>query len=671
MRRYPDLQAVFAAHQPALAAAGRGGPAARVRNHRPYGRRPRAGRRSARFRGRGLQAGRCAADPIRGSLPGPPWRPALCRLCQPPAGRPLQSAAVIPARTACLSLLTTLRAPQRTWLAADLLAGLSVCIVMIPSVIAYAELAGLAPQHGLYAALAGMLGYALLASSPQVVAGPDAAITLLVAGAIAPLAGGDPARAATLAALVALLGGVLMLLAAALRAGVVADFLSKPVLVGYMSGAALILISTQLGKLCGLRLEQDEFFLVLGEAAQRWREVHGLTLGLGLGLIALLAAARRLAPRIPGALLVFIVALLLSAVLDLPQRGVRTVGPLPGGLPAPAWPAASLATVRELLPAAAGIVLLTFPEAVLLARAFAARRGYAIRPNQELVALAAGNIAAGLFGGFSIGASQSRTTVGADSGGRTQVVSLVAAAALVAFLLFFTPLLQPLPVVALAAILVFAGAHLIELREYRRLYRMRPAGFWLALAVTLGVLVVGVVPGILVGVLASLLYLLARLARPLDAVLHAVPGTRHFHDLGQTGEPDTVPGLIAYRVYAPLFFANAEHFVQRVRELIAASPRPVRWFVIDMQAVWEIDLTAAEALARLAQELAGRGVSLRIARANRPLREQLGRIGLQAQLGDLAYFGSVHAAIEAYQQEPAPPAATAGPAPPAAGLPSE
>lgn len=538
----------------------------------------------------------------------------------------------------------------RSSLRLDVIAGISVCVIMIPSVIAYSELAGLPPAYGLYSALAAMVAYAVFASSRQVVAGPDAAITVLVAGAIGPLAAGDPGRAAALAAVLAIMGGGLMLLAAGLKAGVVADFLSKPVLVGYLTGAALILVSTQLGKLFGIKTEGHDFFPIVAEVVRRVEETHWLTLGIGMGSIATLAVLRRLVPRVPGPLVIAVATLIASVVFGLEDRGVRVVGEVPPGLPGFRMPVISLHDIRELVPAALGIALLTFPQGILLARAFAAKNGYEVRANRELASLAMANIAAGVFQGFSVGASQSRTAVCDSVGGKSQLVSLVAAGTLAAFLLFLTPVLKDLPTVALAAILVFAGWHMIELREYRLLLRLSPMGFALAIVVAVGVLVVGVVPGIVIGVVVTLIYLLARLARPLDVVLCEVPGTGRFHDVGEAPEAQTIPGLIAYRFYAPLFFANAEHFVHRVRELIQASPNPVRWFLVDMQAVWEIDVTAAEALSRLARELQQAGISLRIARANRPLREKLERIGLAAQLG-ADYYPSVHAAVEAFQKE--------------------
>ena len=548
-------------------------------------------------------------------------------------------------------IVGALRGYQRAWFRADLIAGISVCIVMIPSVLAYAELAGLPPRHGLYAALAGMIGYALFASSRQVIAGPDAALTLLFASAIGPLVAGDVSRAVSLAALVALLGGTILLLAAVFRIGVIAELFSKSVLVGFMSGAALILASTQLGKLFGIRLVAQDFFPILRELFGRLGETHWLTFVLGAGFIAILEVLRRISPKAPGALIVCVLAVGVSLLLDLPSRGVKVIGEVTQGLPYPALPAASLDDIRTLLPAALAIALLTFPDAILIARAFGAKNRYEIRPNQELVALAAANFAAGLFQGFSVGASQSRTVINDASGGKTQMVSLVASGLLIAFLLALTPALEPLPTVALAAILVSAGIHLVDVRAYRTFFRISPRGGWLALIVALGVLIVGVIPGILVGVGLSLCYLLARLARPTDAVLQEVPGTGSFHDVGADVQTHTVPGLIAYRFYAPLFFANAEHFSRRIRSLVAESPQPVKWVLVDVQAVTEIDVNGAEVVQQLVEDLAAQGVSLKFARANRPLRATVERIGLGEHLRREWHFPSVHAAVEAFRRQ--------------------
>ncbi len=533
------------------------------------------------------------------------------------------------------------------WLAGDVLAGVTVCIVMIPSVIAYAGLMGLAPQHGLYAALVPLVVYALFGSSRQVIVGPDIAISLLIASTIGPLAGGDPGRAAGLAALLALLCGALLLLGARANFGAVADFLSKPVLVGYMTGAALILIASQLGKLFGVTLKSSDFFPRLLELAGNLRQIHAPTLELGLGLLALLLALRRFAPKIPGALVACVVAIGASLLLGLPERGVTPVGSFPRGLPALAMPEATWRDVHALLPAAIGIALLTYTEGILLARAFAAKNGYEVNANQELNALGLADVAVGFFQGFSITGSQARTTVNDATGGKTQLASLVAAGTLGLFLLFLTPVIARLPEVALAAILIYAGFGLVEFDVMARIYRFYPGSAVIAALTTLSVLAAGVVVGILFGVALSLLGLINRISNPPDAVLSEVPGSG-FHDLG-SAPAQTLPGLIAYRFYAPLLFSNARHFASRVRELIAASPQPVRWFLLDAQAMTNIDVTAVETLHSLREELRRQGIALKFAHSNRPFRELLQHTGLATEIGPESFFHSVHECVEAFQ----------------------
>lgn len=539
---------------------------------------------------------------------------------------------------------------RREWLRADLLAGISVCIVMIPSVIAYAGLMGLPPQFGLYAALVPLLVYPFFGSSRQVIVGPDIAISLLTLSVIAPLAVGDPARAAALAAAIALLSGGLLLIGARANLGAVADFLSKPVLVGYMTGAALILMGSQVNTLFGINnLEHNDFFPRMVELAGKLDQTHEPTLLFGLSLLGFIVLLRRFARKVPVALAVCVVAIAASMLLHLKDRGFAVVGLLPKGLPSFAFPAVEWRDIHQLLPAAIGIALLTYTEGILLARAFAAKNGYEVSPNRELTALGLADVMAGLFQGFSITGSQARTTINDATGGKTQVTSLMAAAMLALFLLLLTPLIAPLPKVALASILIYGGFTLVEFGVMKRLYRFYPSSAGLALLTTLGVLAVGVVPGILVGVAFSLIGLINRISRPPDAVLHEVPGDG-FHDLGVQAGP-TVPGLIAYRFYAPLLFSNSGHFVERVRKLIAASPVPVRCFVLDAQAITDIDVTAAEALQGLHSELLQRGITLKIAHANPPLRNILARTGLAHELSEKNFFGSVHECIEAFQEE--------------------
>jgi SulP family sulfate permease len=534
------------------------------------------------------------------------------------------------------------------WFAGDLLAGISVCVIMIPSVIAYAGLMGLPPQHGLYAAFVPLLIYPLFASSRQVIVGPDIAISLLIASTIGPLAGGDPAHAAALAALVALLSGVLLLLAAWANLGAVADFLSKPVLVGYMSGAALILMASQLNKLFGITLKNSDFFPRLVELLTKVKETHPPTLVLGLGCIAVLILLRRVAAKIPGALVVCVGATVASAAFGLDKKGVSIVGSFPRGLPGFSVPILDWHEVHSLATAAIGIALLTYTEGILLARAFAAKNGYDVSPNQELIALGVADAAAGLFQGFSITGSQARTTVNDVTGGKSQLASIITAVTLALFLMFLTPLIARLPQVALAAVLVYAGFGLVEFDVMARIYRFYPRSAVVAGLTTLSVLIAGVVPGIIFGVALSLLGLISRIAHPPDAVLSEVPN-RGFHDIGGTAGTQTVPGLIAYRFYAPLLFPNAGHFVERVRKVIASSSTPVRWLLLDAQAITDIDVTAVEMLHTLNEELRRQGVQLKIAHANPPLRALLQRTGLAAEIGSDSFFSSVHECVSAYR----------------------
>jgi SulP family sulfate permease len=549
--------------------------------------------------------------------------------------------------------LTLFRNYRREWLSADLLAGVSVCVVMIPSVIAYAGLMGLPPQYGLYAALVPLLVYPFFGSSREVIVGPDIAVSLLIASAIVPLAAGDPSRAPRLAATLAVLSGLLLLLGARAKIGAIADFLSKPVLVGYMTGAALILVASQLDKLFGVRLDHNDFFPRLAELGGKLRETHKPTLLFGLGLLAVIAALRRLAPKIPPALVVVVAAIAASLALRLEVRGVAVVGAFSRGLPRFALPAADWRDIHTLLPAALGIALLTYTEGILLARAFAAKNGYEVNPNQELSALGLADVFTGLFQGFSITGSQSRTTINDSAGGKTQLTSLVAAVTLILFLLFLTPLIARVPVVALAALLIYGGFTLVEFDVMARIYRFYPSSALLAAITTLGVLAVGVVHGILVGVALSLLALIDRTSNPPDAVLRIVPGDG-FHDLGKESEGQTIPGFIAYRFYAPLLFCNASHFVERVRQLVTASPAPVRWFLVDAQAITDIDITAAEALRGLNKELHQQGIALKFAHANRPLRKVLERIGFTSEIGRESIFHAVHEAAAAFQAEQSP-----------------
>ena len=549
-------------------------------------------------------------------------------------------------------LLATLRSYRLAWLGKDSIAGLSACIVSIPSVIAYAELVHLPPIAGVYAALAAAIGYALFSSSRHVIAGPDAAIGLLAGSEILPLSGGDPARIVALAAALGMLSGIVLLLAAALKLGVIADLLSRPVLIGYLNGASLVLVATQLGKMFGIKTEGEEFFQVVFTVFGKLAETQVPTFVLGALLVGLLIALARWLPRIPGALAVCAVAIAATLVFDLGEHGIALVGEVPSGVPQLSFPALRWADVAALAPAAVAIAFLAFSDGILLAQTFAEKNGYEVQPNRELVALGSANLLAAVWQGFPVSASQSRTSVVDSAGGRTQVAQLILALGLLVFLFFLTDLIALLPKVALGAILIVTAIGMLEVASLKRLYKIDRVEFGIAVGVTLVILVAGVVPGIILGLLLSLTMVLVGISRPDDAVLRIRRSDAKFHDCrADEEETDTVPGLLVYRLYAPLIFANARHVVTRIRELVAAADPPVKWLVIDAQAIHDMDVTAAQRFAELDRELAENGIELKIADAPRPLLEQLARVGLSEEMGRRDFFVSVKKALEAFHQQ--------------------
>jgi len=551
-----------------------------------------------------------------------------------------------------LPLLATLRGYRLDWLGKDWVAGISACIVSIPSVIAYAELVHLPAITGLYAALAAAIGYALFSSSRHVIAGPDAAIGLLAGSAILPLSGGDPARIVTLAAVLSLLSGAVLLLSARLKLGVIADLLSRPVLIGYLNGASLVLIATQLGKMFGIKTEGEEFFDLVLTVVGKLPQTQVPTFVLGLLLVGLLVGLARWFPRVPGALAVCAVAISAAFAFDLGSYGIALVGEVPSGVPQLTIPALNWADVAALAPAALAIAFLAFSDGILLAQTFAEKNGYEVHPNRELVALGSANILAGVWQGFPVSASQSRTSIVDSAGGLTQVAQLILALGLLVFLFFLTGLIALLPKVALGAILIVTAIGMLEVASLKGLYRIDRVEFGIAVGVTLAILIAGVVPGIILGLLLSLISVLLEISRPDDAVLRIRRSDGKFHDCrDDETETDSVPGLLVYRLYAPLVFANARHVMTRIRALAAAADPPLKWLVIDAQAIHDMDVTAAQRFEELDRELTDKGIELKIADAPRPFLEELAKVGLSEEMGRGDFFVSVKKAVEAFERQ--------------------
>jgi SulP family sulfate permease len=550
--------------------------------------------------------------------------------------------------------LRILRVYDRSSLQGDLTAGLVVALVVIPSAIAYADLANCPPIAGLYAALGGMVTYALFTSSRHVIVGPDAAIAILVGAAIEPLSGGDPGQAVVLSTWLALLAAGLLLLAGWLKLGGIAEFLSSPVMLGFMNGAAVVIIVSQLGKFSGIRMEEDNTLLKLLEWTRKVAESHWPTLACGLVSIGILAGLRWWRPQVPGAIVVFGVALIAGRCFDFPALQVQVIGVVDTQIPSPVPPELSLAQVGQLLTAALGLALLIFPEGVLLGRAMGGRHHYEINPDQELIALGLSNLCAGALHSFAVGGSQSRTLLNSATGGRTQMVSLVAAALLVGFMYFLASWIATIPTVAIAAILIFTGVMLIDVREYRRFRRIHRQSGMIALLTSIGVVAFGVLPGILVGIVLSLLKLVSQVARPHDALLGRVPGSLALHDVGDDEAAQTIPGLVVYRYYGPLAFSNIRFFIERLEYFIARETQPVRQVILDARAIPDIDVTAAEQLRNYLTQLQERGIKLVVAEAHLPLREAAVQFGLGDIFVEETGYLKLSATVAAFEQREHP-----------------
>jgi high affinity sulfate transporter 1 len=535
----------------------------------------------------------------------------------------------------------------------ELVVAVTVFAVLVPSAMAYGDLAGVTPVAGLYVALGAMVMYALFGTSKQLIMGPEATTAIMTASAVAPLAGSDPVRYAALAAMTAIIVGVLALLARVARLGFITDFMSKPILVGYIFGTTLIVIGSQLGKMFGIKLESDEFFQQVIELISRLDETDLLTFAIGVVSMAALLIIRRVNRALPGPLIVVVVAIVVSVIFDLEAKGVAVVGAVPAGLPQVAIPAVSVQDIFALLPAALAITILIYADEVLTARVFAAKRGEKIDANQEFVAIGVANIGAGLLTGFPAATSGSRTVVSDQMGGKSQWVGLIAAALTVVFLLFFTPLLAPLPTVVLGAIIIIASLGLLDVAAFRFLRRVRRAEFWLAVVTAFGVLTVGILQGILVAVVLSLVNVIYHISRPHDALLDDVDaaGGTIYRGVADKETALTEPGLIVYRFDAPLVFANAAFFTERLETLIANAGPGLRCVILDAEAISDFDSTAAEALENVDADLERLGVELWIARANEPLRELLTATGLTTRIGAEHIYPSVRAAVTAFDAQ--------------------
>jgi high affinity sulfate transporter 1 len=546
--------------------------------------------------------------------------------------------------------IDTLRHYEAAWLPHDIFAGLVLATMLVPVGIAYAAASGLPGIHGLYATILPLLAYAIFGPSRIIVLGPDSALAAVILGVIGPLSGGDPVRAATLAAMMALVSGTVLILAGIARLGFVTELLSKPIRYGYMNGIALTVLISQLPKLFGFSIESEgplrDLWAIAGGINDGKANWIAFAVGLGTLIVILVLKDNK---RLPGILIAVVGATFVVAVLDLSARyGVKVLGPLPQGLPAFSIPWIAYSDLVPVLVGGSAIALVSFADTSVLSRSYAARLGDSVDPNQEMMGLGAANLVTGFFQGFPISSSASRTPVAEASGAHTQLTSVVGALA-IAFLLLVAPnLLQHLPSAALAAVVIASAIGLFEIADLKRIYRIQRWEFWLTVLCFVGVAVLGAIPGIGLAIAVAIAEFLWDGWRPHSAVLGRARGVRGYHDITRYPDARRIPGLVLFRWDAPLFFANAEFFKERILDAVAKSPTPVRWLVVAAEPVTSVDVTACDTVAELDKALHARGIEFCFAELKDPVKDKLKRFGLFAQLGESYFFPTVGAAVSRY-----------------------
>lgn len=546
--------------------------------------------------------------------------------------------------------LYVLRHYEIAWLGHDLVAGLVLTTVLVPVGIAYAVASGLPGIYGLYATIFPLLAYALVGPSRVLVLGPDSSLAALILAVIVPLSAGDPQRAIALAAMMAVISGLLCILAGLARLGFVTELLSKPIRYGYMNGIALTVMISQLPALFGFKVAGDGLLNKAWgfAAAVAAGKTNWTALALGGATLAVILLFKR-SKRVPGVLIAVVGATLIVGALDLATRaGLSVLGSLPQGLPALAFPLISVDDVVPVLIGGFAVALVSFADTSVLSRTYAARAGGFVDPNQEMIGLGAANLAAGIFQGFPISASSSRTPVAEAAGAQTQLSGVVGALAVAGLLIGAPELLRNLPTTALAAVVIASAIGLVEITDLQRIFRIQRWEFWLSIGCLVGVAVLGVIEGIGLAIVIAVIEFLWDGWRPHSAVLGRAEGIKGYHDLTRYPNALVVPGLVLFRWDAPLFFANAELFQNRVLDAVAGSPTPVCWLVVAAEPVTSVDVTAADVLAELDDALKAAGITLCFAEMKDPVKDKLKRFGLFAQLGEEMFFATIGEAVSSY-----------------------
>ncbi|NUP20565.1 MAG: sulfate permease [Streptomyces sp.] len=550
--------------------------------------------------------------------------------------------------------LRTLSAYRREWLVKDVIAGVVLTTLLVPQGMAYAELAGLPAITGLYTSVLCLLGYAVFGPSRILVLGPDSSLGPMIAATVLPLvaAGGDSGRAVALASMLSLMVGAITILAGVCRLGFIADLISKPTMIGYMNGLALTILIGQLPKLFGFKTdadglieEFDAFFRGLADG-----KTVPAAVAVGLAGIVLILVLQRWLPKVPAVLVMVVLAIAATSVFDLGRHGVSLVGDLPQGFPPLSFPEVEWDDLAPLFGGALGIALVSLADTISNASAFASRTGQEVRGNEEMTAIGAANVAAGLFQGFPVSTSGSRTAVAERAGARSQLTGVVGAGLIVLMLVLLPGLFRNLPQPALAAIVITASLSLADLAGTRRLWQQRRMEFLLSIAAFLGVALLGVLPGIAVAVGLSILNVFRRAWWPYNTVLGRVPGLPGYHDVRSYPGAEQLPGLVIHRFDGPLFFANAKSFRREVMRLARAEPPP-KWVLLAAEPITDVDTTAADELEELDEALNERGVSLVFAELKDPVRRKIERYELTRTIDPDHFFPTLEAAVAAFRAQ--------------------
>ena len=544
----------------------------------------------------------------------------------------------------------TLRHYQSSWLRNDLGAGLVMTAMLVPVGIAYAEASGVPGINGLYATIVPLLAYAVFGPSRILVLGPDSALAPVILAVVLPLSAGEPQRAVAIAGMMAIVSGGVCVAVGLGRLGFITELLSKPIRYGYMNGIALTVLLSQVPKLFGFSVSAKgplrQAWGIIKKIVEGNTNMTALAVGVGTLILILLLKSK---PRLPGVLIAVVVATLVVAVFDLATRaGVSVLGSLQRGLPAPRLPFVQVADWESILVGGAAVALVSFADTSVLSRTYAARLRTPVDPNQEMVGLGIANLAAAFFQGFPISSSSSRTPVAEAAGARTQVTGVVGALAIAVLLIFAPELLRDLPHPALAAVVIAAAIGLVEVRDLQRVYRIQRWEFWLSMTCFAGVAVFGAIPGIAIAITIAVIEFLWDGWRPHSAVLGRVERVKGYHDIARHPEARLIPGLVLFRWDAPLFFANAELFHERVLDAVASSPTPVRWLVIAAEPVTSVDVTAADAISELDDTLRAATIELCFAEVKDPVKDKLKRFGLLTRFGEQTFFATLGEAVSAY-----------------------